>query len=432
MLRSIWIALKILVFLAMVAAGFVFYFVLEDTPLLTDGGPPKPEDVVAARTFVRGVKQATRSDDAEPPELVLAEDDLNSIVRLGARLLPGLRSQVEVKPNEVRGAVAIPVPGIARWLNLTASAPPFSGQVRLESVTAGPFDLPPDLSFQLGRVGANLIFGNGLGDALAQSASKMSIDGQNVVVELSIDSVGKNGFLRGVFGTMRSAEMPGPDEIDGYYRQIRRAMDGGTLPTSGSYLPYIQFTLQAALEGSDAESLPNAYTAAMFALARACGARDFTLIVGRLAGDLGASGDWAANCKDVTLNGRIDSRRHFTTAAALQAASNRGFAVSIGEFKELYDSAFSDSGFDFTDIAANNSGVRMSNRLMSAPPDAWPALLERIATEPDVIVPFETVPQIMPRAEFEATYGDVESPAYKAEVARIEAQIDLLKLHQLP
>ena len=61
------------------------------------------------------------------------------------------------------------------------------------------------------------------------------------------------------------------------------------------------------------------------------------------------------------MRDRHDSRLHFITAAALKAASNRGFAVGVGEFKELYDSLSGDNGFDFTDLAANNSGIRLSD-----------------------------------------------------------------------
>ena len=225
--------------------------------------------------------------------------------------------------------------------------------------------------------------------------------------------------------------MPSPAEIDRYYVLIRAAMERGELPQEGSFLPYLRFALQAAMEGATQESLQNDYTAAIFGLTKACGARDFTLVVGRLAGDdLRTFGDWQTSCQAVTFNGRVDSRRHFVTAAAVEAASNRGFAISVGEFKELYDSISGAGGFDFTDIAANNSGIRMSDYLMALPLQAWPDALARIAQESDVIVRFEGIPQIMPEAEFRARYRDVNSPEYFDELGRIEAKIDGLGLYR--
>ena len=88
------------------------------------------------------------------------------------------------------------------------------------------------------------------------------------------------------------------------------------------------------------------------------------------------SRDWQTECSRLTLNDRIDSRRHFTTAAAIQAASNRNVSVSVGEFKELNDSLH--GGFDFTDMAANNSGIRMANLFMATPIEHWSRLIARI------------------------------------------------------
>ena len=155
------------------------------------------------------------------------------------------------------------------------------------------------------------------------------------------------------------------------------------------------------------------------------------MIVGRLAFDAEATPkDWSTTCSKVTFNDRIDSRRHFVTAAALQAASNTGVAVAIGEFKELHDFISGAGGFDFTDMAANLSGIKMSDVLMAASYDAWPMMLEQLASESDVIVPFDGISQIMTETEFKAQFSDVDSSQYKAMLAMIETKIDQLGLYQ--
>jgi len=281
-----------------------------------------------------------------------------------------------------------------------------------------------------GRVLANVIVGDSFGDRVLSAATSMQITDDTLAFDLTMDEMGSNGVMRGIFGTLRGADMPEAAEIDRYYVLIRTAMDEGRLPQTGSYLPYLQYTLEAAHEGSRTEGVQNAYTSAIFALTIICGAQDFTLIVGGLVGDgSGRNADWQTECSALTLNGRIDSRRHFTTAAAIQAASNRGFAVSVGEFKELYDVVKS-GGFDFTDIAANSSGIKMSNTLMSTPIEDWPMALERITTENDVIVSFDEIPSIMSSDDFLSIYKDIESPEYSALLGRIEARIDDLALNQ--
>ena len=429
--RLLRFALSALVLLVLVAAG-LGALLLERAPLVARAAPPTPQDVSEARSFVRGLRDSIQGDAAAGQGFVTSEDELNSLIHLGARFVPGFRGEIEVGEGRVEGRASVPVPGSGErlWLNLRAAAPEFEGSFRLASVEVGGVPLPPEPTLEAGRIGANLAFGNGLGDTVLGAATAMRIAAPTVSFDLAIDQIGQNGVMRGVFGTLRGSEMPEAEEVDRYYRRLRQAMEAGELPAEGSYLPYLIFTLKAAQEGAPQEGAANAYTSAMFALARACGARDFTLVVGSLVGDEPqAREDWRVECDELRFNGRIDSRRHFTTAAAIQAASNRGFAVSVGEFKELYDTIGA-GGFDFTDIAANNSGIRMSNTFMSTPPEAWGELIARIETENDAIVPFDEVPQIMPDETFRARYGDVDSPAYAEELQRIEALIDRLPIHR--
>ena len=139
------------------------------------------------------------------------------------------------------------------------------------------------------------------------------------------------------------------------------------------------------------------------------------------------SRDWRTECSRLTLNDRIDSRRHFTTAAAIQAASNRNVSVSVGEFKELSDSL--GRGFDFTDMAANNSGIRMANLFMATPVGDWSRLIARIEAEEDVIVPYDDIPQILSREAFSAQFGEIDSDRYLEMLHLIETKIDALALH---
>ncbi|WP_242500605.1 hypothetical protein [Tropicimonas sp. IMCC6043] len=404
---------------------------LEDQPAIAFGGPPVPEDVVETRAFVRGVRAAIQPDQPVPEPFSTTETQLNSVIRLGARFVPGFRGRVAVRDGEIDGTASVPLSfaGRTKWLNLLATAPEFDDRLTLSAVQIGRHAVSPDLALEAGRIGANLIVGDGFGDSVLDAATAMQIRGDVVSFDLELNEMGQNGVMRGLFGTMRGSDLPGAEDVDRYYLSLLAAMDQGELPSEGSYLPYLVFTLEAALEGSRTEGLQNAYTSAILALTRVCGARDFTLIVGGLVGDAPVADKPEQDCSALTLNGRIDSRRHFTTAAALQAASNRGFAVSVGEFKELYDTLKS-GGFDFTDLAANNSGIRMSNTLMAAPAEDWPDLIARIEGENDVIVPFGGIPEIMSGDEFEQTYGDVESPDYLAMLDRIEARIDGLALHR--
>lgn len=432
MLKSLltWTLLGALAALLLAAVALVM--VLESTPRVLQHTPPSPADVQQAKGFVRGVRDALNTQTGAPAPFNTDLTALNATLKLGARLIPGFRGEMESAFDQVIGHASIPVPFTdgGKWLNVTLAAPSFEGEFKLSQAQIGPIQFPPGMTLTLLRVGANMIFDNQLGDAVTSAARGMTIDGSNLRFTLAMDQVGGNGIMRGVFGTLRGRAMPGDKEITRYYYLIREAMESGELPTKGSYLPYLAFTLAAAENGAEQEGTDNAYTSALFALTLICGARDFTLVVGGLVtGDLDDGRAWTKNCSNITLNDRIDSRRHFTTAAAIQAASNRGFAVSVGEFKELNDTLKA-GGFDFTDIAANNSGIRLSNRFMGADLRDWPTLRARINDERDVIVAYDDIPPIMSEAHFNATYGDIEDPRYLAMLNKIERKIDQLPIYQ--
>lgn len=424
---------SVLVLVALISGAIVVsvLLIIEDEPTVRLRDAPTPEHVLMARRFMQSVRAAANAEDGRPQTLAASEAELDSVVRLGTRLVPGFRGELEVgvETVQVRAAVPVPWPGGARWLNLMATVPEFENGIDLEDVAVGPLSVPPGIALELGRIGGSAIFGADLVDAAMGAASHMRIAGNTVTFDLAIAGIGENGIMRGVFGALRGQAMPPQDLIDGYYVRLREAMDAGDLPDTGSFLPYIVFTLEAALDGSREQGASDAYTAAMFALTSICGAQDFGLVVGGLGIDAArAARNWQTECADLRLNGRIDSRRHFITAATLKAVSNRNVATNVGEFKELFDTLKS-GGFDFTDLAANNSGIRLSDRFMTAPVEEWPALIARIDTENDVIVPFDDIPQILSQEDFTAKFGSVESADYAAMLAHIEAQIDDLRLH---
>lgn len=415
--------------LVVVAGGF---FLFEDQPRLPAMAPPSPEDVAATRAFVHQVREATGAAPDRDRQVSLPVDELRGAMRLGLRLVPSLRADAEIAGEVVRCSVSLPLPlpGGAKWLNAVVEIPQFDQRTSLARLEVGGRPLPRELSLRLAQFATNLLLGNRAGDTIVGSASQLRIEEETLIFTLDLDRDGRGQVIRGVFAMLRDDAMPAPAEIDEYYVKIRRGMDAGILADTGSFVPYLRFALESAHAAGSAGDLANAYTAAMFALTKACGARDFTLVVGRLAGDrLDRFGSWQTDCSKVTLAGRIDTRRHFITAAAIKAASNRGVAISIGEFKELHDSLSADSGFDFTDIAANNSGIRMSDFLMAQPAEAWPGILVRITAESDILPDFAEIPAIMPRAEFEASYRDVNSVAYHEELAAIEGMIDRVGLY---
>ena len=101
-------------------------FILEDRALVTDGPPPSPEDVRVTREFVQQVRAATTDTFNGDPIVRIGVKDLNSMLRLGARFLKGLRSHAEIVNGDVVIAASLPTPWFngQKWLNASAQIPP--------------------------------------------------------------------------------------------------------------------------------------------------------------------------------------------------------------------------------------------------------------------------------------------------------------------
>lgn len=408
--------------------------VLDHQPFISDLGPPTPEDVQYTRSFVEHVRAVTEGRVEGDGVIVITESEANSLMRVGSRMLPRGVGRVTLTDEVVwvEGSIQVSWPLGPRWINVAAAVTPFKDHLSLNHLIVGGIRLPPDLALGIGQFGANLLSSKQLGSILMGAASEMWIEGNTMVFSLALSADDRGDALDGIFGVLRGGQMPNTDLFVEYYVELRYAMEAGELPQTGSFVPYIRYALQAALDGDESILLADRYTASMLALTWACGSVHTAMAIGRL----GAVPDeseiaWQNSCDRLTFHDREDLRRHFITAAAIQAISNRGVSVSAGEFKELLDSLGSGrhSGFDFTDIVANNSGIRLSNLMMSTSADQWPRLIELIQVDTDIVASLHGIPEIMSREKFERQFGNIDSDEYAEMMQLIESRIERLPLH---
>ena len=413
---------------AFFTAAFLF---LDDAPVVAPNSPPVPEDVVAARELFHDLRAATLTDTLP---LVATTPQLNSAIRLGSRLIPGFRGDVTIANQTLLSRISIPVPWWSgrKWFNLSGAVPPFQDGLVFENVTLGSITIPPRLALFVGRLSGNLFLGKGDGDTIVNAFSGMEIYRNTVEFDVTLNEIGENGLLNSAFNLLRGQDFPSEQDIDAAYQRVRTAMDAGELPSSGSFLPYIEFALRDALTHTKDGNLVNAYTASIFGLTQACGPNNFNAIVGRFVlTTTRADHNWTTECSELTLNGRIDSRRHFIASAAIHAASNRSVSYSIGEFKELHDTISGAGGFDFTDIAANSSGIKLTNYLVNLPAQQWPEVIDRLTSERAVIVGFDGIPTIMRETRFNTIYGSIDSVIYRSMLQTIDDRIDDLDLYSM-
>lgn len=129
------------------------------------------------------------------------------------------------------------------------------------------------------------------------------------------------------------------------------------------------------------------------------------------------------------LSERGDFAQHFLVSAGLTLSAGTGLADSIGLLKELEDSQ-GGSGFSFTDIGADRTGVRFAELAIADRDTArsMQQLLSLNSEESVFMAEFRDLPESMTQATFESIYGGVGQPAYERVIDDIEARISSTRL----
>ena len=412
--------------------GALFFLFTEPAPLVEKAVQPTGADVRATRQLARQIRSATNVNAPRGAEVIVTQKQLQSGFLTVGRLVPGFRGEgrIEADIATLRASVPLPAPLPERWLNVEAAVPAFEDGFRLERFRVGNLSLPPAVAVFFGRNGVNAVFGDRAGDKILQAASNMAVEDNALRFTMDLTREERGDIMASLFGVMRGGTVELGVAIDSVFISLREAMDVGEVESEGSLQPYLVFVLRAATDPVLGIAPEDRAAVALMALTKACGEWDYAFLVGGLSGKKPAElGTWERSCDDATLRGRIDSRLHFVTSAGLRAAANRGFAVTLSEFEELSDS-IGGSGFDFTDLAASNSGIRVADFFSMLPAEDWPDAIARIANEASVIVHLDGLPPKMTDAAFRARYGEIGSDSYNAVFNEIEARIDALPVYQ--
>ena len=152
-----------------------------------------------------------------------------------------------------------------------------------------------------------------------------------------------------------------------------------------------------------------------------------------LVGLVPAAATWPkAKRVQLKLRNRRDSAQHFLTSAGLVVLGGKRFSDVIGLAKEVAD-AGSGSGFSFTDIAADRAGTRFGETALYSQRSARTLQRTVAAGVADsALAPrLRDLPEYLSEAEFARRYTNLNSPAYKAEITRIEKRLAALSLYRL-
>lgn len=130
----------------------------------------------------------------------------------------------------------------------------------------------------------------------------------------------------------------------------------------------------------------------------------------------------------LVIGDRDDMAQHFLLAALLSWQGGERLTQALGLAKEMADARVG-SGFSFNDLAADEAGKLFGSLGAAAPR----RLLERLASDLGSAAYFPDIaglPEFLHEAQFRSRYGQLGSPAYEAEMARVRERVAALPLYQ--
>lgn len=392
--------------------------------------PPDAADAALAREVARELRDVLIGA-GEDGVWSIGEAEFNAALASASRLAPGFDGQARIGEDGLAieaSVAASQLPG-GPSIPMTLVVAPSEEGLRIASASLAGVPVPASIVAPIAKAALDRYLGDGLGSAAWDGVRSVSTEDGVLTVGFAISGDDR----RALFDRLRRR---GLDISGGRVKSIYEHLwwldhEGAaeTLPREGSALPYVLHAVRKAAELAEDDG-EDELTAAFWALALYCG----DAAIGRAIGvTLNERMRGAGNhCARTTLRGRVDLRRHFVISAGLAATSGDRAATGVGELKELLDSGSGGSGFSFDDMAANAAGVRFARAFLSAPPEAWPGMLDRIEDEDDLLPGLEGLPSGLSEAEFRSRYEALDSPEYASLLADIERRIDALPLHAAP
>jgi hypothetical protein len=401
---------------------------VQDTRLVVESQALKPEHAARAKRLVKTTWQGLVRSSGTTAVSATA-DDLNGLVTLIARSVPGAAGRVNITRWGLEAGLSVPLPSnpFGRYLNIRMGVMPSSEGLSIDHATIGSLELPGWLATASLRTALNLALGDDQGTRILGAVRSVSMSEDSVSATFEPIPELRDGLER-LAGRVRDVRdnispLGDPEVIRLYYTELMEV--GRRLRT----LPQVSFTrfsqpvFLLAYRRSEQSDVVEENRAAILALAMYLGDSRFEQFIGPVRSE--AMQAEPAFSRNVVLGGRRDLLLHFVISAGLQVLSDGGVTHAIGEFKELLDANSGGSGFSFADLAADRAGVMFAEAATGEPGNAsrLQFMLARSERE-DILFPVVAdLPEGISKAGFAEQYGNTESRAYRSMVAEIDQRV---------
>lgn len=419
--------LAVLVLLCVTVIGGAVFLLIDSKPQIPSQSPARLDDAETVTALMAQVKESI-SSRYQPHTVEVSKEQVESLVGFLQRAVPTLNADALVTEHHTLIAASMPLPAPLDdfYFNIESRLLP-AEELAIDYIKVGDLRLPGDLALN----SVVWLVDNWTHSEVATNAKAQisKVDMSNDGVVLTIEPL--DALLNELNTLSTGLSMDQDDELrqqTAYYLQFLAS----TLPAkrlqSQSLSDYVQLVMTEAAGRSQRDTAVAHNEAALMALAIFIGHHRMANLVGDVQPDANHALKPAA---PAVLHRRHDLAQHFTISAALEVVSRENVTMAIGEFKELMDRAMGGSGYSFVDLAADMSGIAFA-RLLLDPAKAYDAQRQLAGgvTESNIIPSINGLPEGMSKAEFDTRFGEVDSPAYQAQVSEVKRRVDALPLYQ--
>lgn len=420
-----------------VAVLFVMTLISDSNALVEETASIDAGNVVKVKNIAKKVYfDLVVSGPVKRSKISLSEDEINGIIALVARGIPGFKGRVNVSSVGIRAAFSFSTPWnpFGRYINLTGLIAPSSQGLSVNYVSIGDADFSGEWIIRVAKIVLNLVLsGEDTGAKLINAIESVQVRGSKLyLVYHSVPGLKK--VIKSAKGRVKNIRdelilLASPEDVKRYYQNIckfHRQVDGFGNVSLAYYLSdTFAYAEKRSLTNKQAKEENKA---ALLALAIFLGSADFDSLIGAIDNNTFQQCR-LKNSSKIVLENRNDLRLHFIFSAALKIISDSKISFAIGEFKELLDTQKRGSGFSFTDLAADRAGIRFAEFALS---ETGAIRLQRLAaelTQEKVFFPsLASLPDGVSQVVLEKR-GGIDGDYYKKHLAIINDRINALSLY---
>lgn len=411
----------LLILVVFVGALLSVFLIVQNEPVLEDAADISVQDVRRARAFMEN-SDPRRLQPGTVTAFTIGDTDLELLMNYGLSRLRGGAVNIELTDNRATAVMTVRLPQnpLGNFLNVQLGLSQWGNALVVDELQVGALPVPGWIAdFVAQSTHRQLLLRLPEYNAALDAINGFSIspDQVNVVYQWQPDLVDQISAR----GRSLLVSQDEQDRLLAHAQNLSSVTRARSLPGTTSVtavlIPMIQF---AQGRGGDPveENSAAILVTAMYTLG---------INVPRVLG-MPPNTVPRPSRHRLTLLQRRDLAQHFLISAAMTVSAGSSLADTIGLLKELDDSQ-GGSGFSFTDLGADRTGVRFAE--LAIDPETATELQNLLLSQPAedlFMAEFRDLPEFMPESEFLARFGGVDAPAYNEVVQEIEDRIASMPL----